>query len=289
MLRVIAALFLAALPATAAEPDLYDRIANLEFVKTSYTTQRTAHGIDLVSREGVTLPTGAPHAKYHIEIEGPIPAGGLTSIQQVAEAVALSVKPEVDATQVQDNPIIPGVDVDFVDINGTVVAVLAYRANNEGNPWRQRIAILGGDGIYTTTMSLHTDDRKDRAGLAAIMLVVDMINSGKIPALQAASAAPARPIADGDYTFHHRFAEHPFIPSVDMQASIRAGRITITNPSPSAALPGGVIADGRLLWNAHASQWIIALFPADSEATEVGGCSDGPEVVDLEKRIYWTC
>ena len=24
-------------------------------------------------------------------------------------------------------------------------------------------------------------------------------------------------------------------------------------------------------------------------ATEVGGCSDGPEVVDLKKRIYWTC
>lgn len=21
----------------------------------------------------------------------------------------------------------------------------------------------------------------------------------------------------------------------------------------------------------------------------VGGCSDGPEVIDLEERIYWTC
>ena len=34
----------------------------------------------------------------------------------------------------------------------------------------------------------------------------------------------------------------------------------------------------------------FALTLASSPVAEaVGGCSDGPEVVDLEKRIYWTC
>lgn len=38
-----------------------------------------------------------------------------------------------------------------------------------------------------------------------------------------------------------------------------------------------------------ALQWVIVRSEADRHATEVGGCSDGPEVVDLQQKIYWTC
>jgi hypothetical protein len=97
------------------------------------------------------------------------------------------------------------------------------------------------------------------------------------------------PIPDGDYTFHHRFAEHPSMPSVDMLVRFGGGRIVVTNTTPGTPFPLGVVAEGQLLWNGNVGEWIIARTPADQKATEVGGCSDGPEVVDLEKRVYWTC
>ena len=51
----------------------------------------------------------------------------------------------------------------------------------------------------------------------------------------------------------------------------------------------GVIAEGELTWHARSRQWIIGVESADKDADEVGGCSDGPEVVDLVARVYWTC
>jgi hypothetical protein len=97
------------------------------------------------------------------------------------------------------------------------------------------------------------------------------------------------PIPAGEYTFQHRFAEHPSMPSVDIQVRFGDGRIVVTNTTPGTPFPLGVVAEGQLRWNGNVGRWIIANSPADVEATEVGACSDGPEVVDLEKRIYWTC
>jgi hypothetical protein len=97
------------------------------------------------------------------------------------------------------------------------------------------------------------------------------------------------PIPYGEYTFQHRFAEHPSMPSIDMRVRFVDGRIVVTNTTPGTPFPLGVVAEGQLLWNGRVGKWIIAHTPADQEATDVGGCSDGPEVVDLEKRIYWTC
>lgn len=30
-------------------------------------------------------------------------------------------------------------------------------------------------------------------------------------------------------------------------------------------------------------------YPSDADAPQVGGCSEGPDVVDLVRKIYWTC
>jgi hypothetical protein len=103
--------------------------------------------------------------------------------------------------------------------------------------------------------------------------------------------APARmlPIADGDYVFQHRFAEHPDMPSVALAAAIKGSHITLSNSQPSDVFPSGIIAEGSLMWHARTRQWIIGDSLSDKGATEVGGCSAGPEVVDLQNRIYWTC
>jgi hypothetical protein len=107
----------------------------------------------------------------------------------------------------------------------------------------------------------------------------------------AAVMASGRPqsIRSGEYTFHHRFYEQPNIPSIAITAKISGRHIVLINSSQSDVFPLGVIAEGTLMWHGASKQWIIGHDRSDGAAKEVGGCSDGPEVVDLQQKVYWTC
>jgi hypothetical protein len=89
--------------------------------------------------------------------------------------------------------------------------------------------------------------------------------------------------------FQHRYAEQPTMPSFWLKATLRGKRIVLRNPKAAGPFPAGVLAEGELMWHPASRQWIIGTDRADSSARDVGGCSDGPEVVDLVRRIYWTC
>ena len=104
-----------------------------------------------------------------------------------------------------------------------------------------------------------------------------------------APADPPVPLASGQYTFQHRYAEHPTMPSMRVTVTIRGTHLTVTNPVAADPFPAGDIAEGQLMWHGASAQWIISEDDADRLAQDVGGCSDGPEVVDLEQKIYWTC
>ena len=108
-------------------------------------------------------------------------------------------------------------------------------------------------------------------------------------ALAACADAPRFPLADGDYTFEHRYAEHPSMKSVPLDVTVRDGRIELVGRGATGAFPEGIHAEGELMWHAASQQWIIGHNKADRDAPEVGGCSDGPEVIDPVGRIYWTC
>lgn len=103
------------------------------------------------------------------------------------------------------------------------------------------------------------------------------------------ASEPSPPLPSGQYTFEHRFAEHPSIRSIPLTATIEGFQLVLVNPRASDPFPEGVVAKGELMWHAVSGQWIIGHSAADKTAAEVGGCSDGPEVVDLVARIYWTC
>jgi len=97
------------------------------------------------------------------------------------------------------------------------------------------------------------------------------------------------PLSTGDYVFAHRFAEHPDIPSTEFAVQIRGDQVTVTNSGSADVFPHGLIEGGTLMWHARSAQWIIGTDPTDADAPDVGGCSDGPSVIDLQRRIYWTC
>ncbi len=103
------------------------------------------------------------------------------------------------------------------------------------------------------------------------------------------SAETPLPIDSGRYVFEHRYAEHPDVPSIRLDTIINGFDIVLINDDDSGVFPKGVIDEGKLMWHAASGQWIVGHDRIDAAAPEVGGCSDGPAVIDLEKRIYWTC
>ena len=114
---------------------------------------------------------------------------------------------------------------------------------------------------------------------------------GALLAIAACQSSTEPPLASGDCVFEHRFAEaeHSNIPSIKLNVQIRGRQITLTNSDKTDVFPAGVIEEGTLMWHATSGQWIIGTAPGDVDAPEAGGCSDGPAVVDLERKIYWTC
>lgn len=104
-----------------------------------------------------------------------------------------------------------------------------------------------------------------------------------------AAGDPQIPLVSGQYVFQHRFGEHPTIPSIPLNVTVRDSHIVVVNPNASEPFPAGVLAEGELMWHAASKQWLIGREASDKSAQDVGGCSEGPEVIDLASKIYWTC
>jgi len=101
----------------------------------------------------------------------------------------------------------------------------------------------------------------------------------------------AFPLKDGHYIFAHKFAEaeQHNIESIKLDVEIKGNQITVTNNDSDDVFPKGLIDQGTVVWHRKSKQWIIAEDKSDENAEDVGGCSDGPTVIDPIKRIYWTC
>jgi len=69
--------------------------------------------VDFVSNAQIGDGTWPRHAKYHIEVEGLLPAATIKSLPAAAEAIAALVAPDVDEAEAQENAIAPGVNVDM--------------------------------------------------------------------------------------------------------------------------------------------------------------------------------
>jgi hypothetical protein len=52
---------------------------------------------------------------------------------------------------------------------------------------------------------------------------------------------------------------------------------------------GDIIDQGVMMKHTRTGNWIIAHNPEDKDAEEVGGCSDGPSVIDFKRKKFWRC
>jgi hypothetical protein len=51
----------------------------------------------------------------------------------------------------------------------------------------------------------------------------------------------------------------------------------------------GEIIDSGVMMKHKSGKWIIGRSAQDKNAKEIGGCSDGPRVIDFKKKIVWFC
>ena len=52
---------------------------------------------------------------------------------------------------------------------------------------------------------------------------------------------------------------------------------------------GQILDQGVIRKHKKTAKWIIAHKAEDVEAKEIGGCSNGPTIIDFEKKVWWTC
>lgn len=99
------------------------------------------------------------------------------------------------------------------------------------------------------------------------------------------------PLKDGEYIFEHKFAEanQERIKSIKLLVKIKGKHIIVINNDRFDVFPMGLVDEGELMWHSKSGQWIIGNSSTDKNEADVGGCSDGPTVVDLKRKIYWTC
>lgn len=109
--------------------------------------------------------------------------------------------------------------------------------------------------------------------------------------VSAASAAMGQKPRDGDHLYKVAFAEwggrsHGAVVMVRIKGdSIKV----IQYDTKLSGNVGDVIDSGIIMRHKKTGQWIIAHNKKDADAPEAGGCSDGPAVIDFQRRIFWLC
>ena len=51
----------------------------------------------------------------------------------------------------------------------------------------------------------------------------------------------------------------------------------------------GDIIDEGLIMKHKSGVWIIGTKPSDKELDEIGGCTEGPSIIDFKNKKYWVC
>ena len=98
---------------------------------------------------------------------------------------------------------------------------------------------------------------------------------------------------DGTYTYKIAFAEWggkslgSSVTVVIKGNSIKV--IANDKTNLSGTRKGDIIEQGIILKHKKTGQWIIGNKANDIFAKEVGGCSEGPRVIDFKNRKWWTC
>ena len=97
---------------------------------------------------------------------------------------------------------------------------------------------------------------------------------------------------DGTYTYAVAFAEWngkslgatcTVIIKGDSIKVVHNGKGNLTGKK------GDILDQGIIMKHTITGKWIIGHSNKDKDAKEIGGCSDGPSVIDFKRKKFWSC
>lgn len=144
---------------------------------------------------------------------------------------------------------------------------------------------MDGEDVFSTVQWLYID-RSDLKLYEYDILENALIRWHPNDSLERKQAVP-----DGIYRYDIAFTE--------WQGSSLGELVTVTIEGDSVSVryegdgrltaKKGQILDSGILRKHRSGKWIIAHDEKDISAPEIGGCSDGPNVIDIIKKQYWMC
>ncbi|HLV23712.1 MAG TPA: hypothetical protein VKY36_02890 [Moheibacter sp.] len=73
-----------------------------------------------------------------------------------------------------------------------------------------------------------------------------------------------------------------------VEVEIKNNKIVVRNYEGLSGKKGEIIDSGILIRHISGN-WIIADSENDKYASEIGGCSGGPAIIDLDNKKFWLC
>ena len=99
-------------------------------------------------------------------------------------------------------------------------------------------------------------------------------------------------LPDGTYKFTYGFEEYTGR-DLDTTCTViikgKSVKIIHDGSKRLKGAKGKILDQGILVKHKRTGKWIIGKSAKDALAPEVGGCVDGPNIIDLKKKIYWSC
>jgi hypothetical protein len=97
--------------------------------------------------------------------------------------------------------------------------------------------------------------------------------------------------ASGTYRYDMAFAEWDGKSMGEKVTVIVTGdsiRVVYEGDGTLTAEKGEILEEGRILKH-KSGAWIIAHHEHEANLDEIGGCSDGPRIIDFKNQKFWFC
>lgn len=92
---------------------------------------------------------------------------------------------------------------------------------------------------------------------------------------------------DGTYTYSYCYKEwHACVNTCTV--IIKGDSVTVIS-NEDQSVPKGEIIDKGILIQHTSGKWIIGQKPEDKNAKRIGGCGNGPSIIDFKKKRFKGC
>ena len=142
--------------------------------------------------------------------------------------------------------------------------------------------------IFSLTISLAYSADVQRIPIMDITRTVEIGTETIDQINRAADTIPP----DGTYRYDIAFAEwdgKTMNEKVTVEIKGDSVKVIYEGDGQLSGVKKGEVLDEGILKKHKSGQWIITHIESDVEIDEIGGCTGGPAIIDLEGKKFWMC